>query len=171
MTQLSGCFSKLVAIVAAFFRNWWRIIFGQGIYQTLNWLYDNPIWMLVEARFELKGVVAMMIGALVMNFCNLFYHRKKKISWLGIDQTIESVPVLRRLNGKLNGRAKEIVAFLVLSLVQDSFIATAYLRHGRDDGLKGKDLAIFFSSSVISISYWAIRNGLIIETARSLLKS
>ena len=51
--------------------------------------------------------------------------------------------------------------FLVLSLWQDSFIATAYLRSGQENGLSKRDWKIFIASSAISIVYWVWRNGLI----------
>jgi len=59
---------------------------------------------------------------------------------------------------------ESFVAFFALSVWQDSFITTAYLRR-KDSvtGLSAKDYIIFFLSFAVSISYWAIRNGLIAE--------
>jgi hypothetical protein len=64
----------------------------------------------------------------------------------------------------------DIAAFCILPIIQDPFIATAYLRHGYNNGLRKKDIAIYLSTSVISIGYWAIRNGMIVETFRHLVK-
>ena len=158
---------KLVAIVATFIRNWKNVIIGQGIYQTLSWMYDNPLWMAIEAAFGVRGVAGMMVGAMIINFCVLFYYRSKRVSWLGWDKGIELIPIINKMKGRF---LREAAIFLFLSVTQDSFITTAYMRHGREDGLKVKDFVIFFASSLISICYWAVRNGIIVETARSLLK-
>lgn len=59
----------------------------------------------------------------------------------------------------------DIVAFFALSIFEDPFIATAYLRHGRTDGIKAKDLAVFFASVLVSNGYWILRTVAIIEAA------
>jgi hypothetical protein len=59
--------------------------------------------------------------------------------------------------------AEDIFALFFLSITEDPFIATAYLRHGRNDGLETRDWVMFVSSSVISIGYWALRNGIAVE--------
>lgn len=160
--------SRYVAIIATFFRNWWKVLLGQSIYQVLSWVYDNPLWMAAEGAFKIKGVIGMMIGAMTINFCILFYYRSKKVSWLGWDKGIKLIPFIDRMKGRV---LRKIAIFIFLSIFQDSFITTAYMRHGRENGLTKKDIAIFFTSSVVSICYWAIRNGIIVETFRFLLNS
>lgn len=196
-----------------------RLIFvGQGLYQTLSFLYDDPLWWAVEAKWKWNGVVAMMFMSMLINFCNLLYNRNKEIKWLGWDKAIDSlkekeewlkdnffsflsialvissivlgateeivyivtllylcsftvlsllVLLLKGLKVKILG---DILLFIFLSIFQDSFITTACLRHGRMDGLRARDYIIFLASSVVSIVYWAARNAIIVETARSLLK-
>jgi len=165
---MSGWFKKLAATVAAFFRKHWKSLAGMGVYQIISWIYDNPLWMSVELAWKENGVIALMLGAMLINFGVLLYFRQKKVSWLcldtGVDYIRESWLGRKLLGTSANGSVLEnVIAFFLLSFFQDSFITTAYLRHGRSDGLKFQDIAVFFASSVVSISYWAIRNGLIVE--------
>lgn len=58
---------------------------------------------------------------------------------------------------------EDIFMFFALSFWQDSFITTAYLRHGRCDGISKYDRKIFWLSSIVSVIYWTISAGLMIE--------
>lgn len=64
---------------------------------------------------------------------------------------------------KKSPRLGDLAAFFVLSIIEDPFVVTMYLRHGYMDGLRVRDAAIYLGSSVISISYWTVRNGLLVE--------
>jgi len=66
----------------------------------------------------------------------------------------------------------DLVAFFLLSFWQDAFITTVYLRHSEcENGLRPKDYIIFILSSITSIAYWTVRNGLIVEfVLRPVLK-
>ena len=63
-----------------------------------------------------------------------------------------------------------VIVFFALSIFQDPFITTATLRRNYSNGLDKRTKKIFFASVGVSIGYWAIRNGIIVETARFLLK-
>jgi len=196
------------SLAAAFLKRHKAIIIGQGIYTSLSWLFDNPLWWLVELKFEAKGVLAMMVGAVLINFSVLLYYSHKKISWIGWDQGVDIVKekeqwlrknfvrvcigaiiivvcilhipneipweiipasvavivIVGMMVAFLKVRmAEDIFALFFLSIVEDSFITTAYLRHGREDGLKVKDYIVFLTSSIISTVYWAGRNGIVTE--------
>ena len=58
---------------------------------------------------------------------------------------------------------EDVFMFFLLSIQQDSFICTAYLRHGHADGISKRDWWVFAASSVVSIGYWSLRNGIIAE--------
>ena len=80
--------------------------------------------------------------------------------WLGIE-TIKEVREYHgpRLIGRVLSRALNAplgVAVVVLSLVFDPFITTAYLRHGAHlyDGLSRRDWRIFLASFMVGTSYW-----------------
>lgn len=165
---ICGVTTKLAAIIAAFLKSWWKVIIGQGLYQTLSWVYDTPLWMAIEAAFGIKGVVAMMASAMAINFCTLFYYRSKEVSWLGWDKGIKLIPIINRIKWE---KLKRMTILVFLSIFQNSFIATAYMRHDREkNGLTTKDYITFFVSSMISVSYWAVRNGIIVETVRLFIK-
>jgi len=55
-------------------------------------------------------------------------------------------------------KRSEPVIFLFLSIQQDPFITTAYLRNGANqfNGMKKRDWTIFTSSVVISNAYWTL---------------
>ncbi len=92
--------------------------------------------------------------------------KKRKTSWNMFLVAVAYIPAhtyflfLRILKVRFLG---DIAALLLLSIFEDPFVATTYLRHGNSNGLKAKELGIFFSSVVVSIGYWAIRNGIITE--------
>lgn len=60
----------------------------------------------------------------------------------------------------------DIAAFFVLCILQDPFYTTAFLRHGKFDGLSRKDYIIFFASVLFSNGYWILRSWGIIEAIR-----
>lgn len=209
--KITLAFEKLLKIIAKFFIAHWKKVSAFGFYHIISWLFDNPLWLFVELRWHSNGVRAMMLAALIINFGMLFYYRKKKVSWLGLDVAADfmqkkteklteiffllvspkmlavfivaallspdyllvlqvvfyflvAFEILILATRGLGTKWESIVAFFALSIWQDSFVTTAYLRRKDcSDGLKRKDYIIFFLSSVTSISYWAIRNGLIAE--------
>ncbi|KKP67285.1 MAG: hypothetical protein UR66_C0018G0025 [Candidatus Moranbacteria bacterium GW2011_GWE1_35_17] len=54
-------------------------------------------------------------------------------------------------------------ALIILSIFEDPFIATTYVKDGNKKDLDFKIISIFLLSILISIGYWSIRNGLITE--------
>ncbi len=65
----------------------------------------------------------------------------------------------------------DVIAFFVLCVIEDPFIATAYLRHGRSDGLTKKDLAIFLASVLVSNGYWIARTYALLEIAKTAFRT
>lgn len=79
---------------------------------------------------------------------------------------IQIVLITARLaNHKTYGDAS---AFILLSIVQDPFITTAYLRHGKYGPMEKRDWMIFFGSVTLSNGYWIIRTTVVIEIAIAL---
>jgi hypothetical protein len=64
---------------------------------------------------------------------------------------------------KKSPRLGDLAAFFILSIIEDPFVVTMYLRHGYINGLRMRDIVIYLGSSIISIAYWTIRNGLLVE--------
>lgn len=73
----------------------------------------------------------------------------------------------RLINHKVVGEA---VAFVLLSVFQDPFITTAYLRHGHYGRMKMKDWLVFFASVLLSNGYWIFRTTLVIVIAKAIWK-
>ncbi len=55
-------------------------------------------------------------------------------------------------------KKNDVAAFIALSLYEDSFVTTAFLRHGKKDNLSAKDYLIFFLSGIVGTIYWSFRN-------------
>ena len=67
-------------------------------------------------------------------------------------------------------RAGNVLGFLILCIIEDPFIATAFARRNRvGDGLTGKDWIVFGLSIILSNGYWVVRTVVVIEVAKYLL--
>lgn len=188
---------RFAASIAAFVKKHRKIITGAFVYHISSWLYDNPVWMAVEYRWHEDGVIAMMIGAFIINSVLLLFFQNRRtdfILWSALDELSERERELREAYAKWGEKmtlwrliviiatyipAKmmflllwclkkspllgNIAGFLILPIIEDPFITTMYLRHGYRNGLRGRDIAIYLASSILSIGYWALRNGAIVE--------
>lgn len=208
MSEQWKIIAAFVAVIVAslVFKEYRKKIYGAGIYHVSGWYFNNPIWISVELKWGLEGVVYMIISAAIINTLLLLYYRKKRASWILWDALYakkekkeiyrekyqswkqkKNLPNLIYLVGTYAGAqvfsflqyclqirviGKPLV-FLVLSFQEDPFIATTFIRHGRKEinGITKKDVIIFIISLVISIGYWAMRNGLVTEfIIRPILK-
>jgi len=139
---------------------------------------------------NLWGSLICSVGALVINLCVLIWYQKKGIDWLGVtileevkerghqwaanlyrhDKWYEKwathsfAKAFQILLSLLN--KNDILAFLVLSIWQDSFITTAFLRHGRFGKLETRDYLILITSTIVSVVTWSIGMILIIQAAK-----
>ena len=73
--------------------------------------------------------------------------------------------VLKIANHRIYG---DVIAFILLSILEDPFIVTAYLRHGNFGPMTHRDWVIFFASVVLSNGYWIMRTSIIIEVMHVL---
>lgn len=78
---MSG-FTKVAAYMAAFLRKHWGIITGAGMYHAFSWVFDNPIWIAVEFKWQWKGVVAMMVIAFIINTVLFIYFSNKRTDFI-----------------------------------------------------------------------------------------
>src|SRR3989344_1148840 len=181
----------------------WLLTFVRGLYQVVDWLFDNPLYVAAIVYFgPVKAFVVMTLASAVLNSLYLLIYQRTGIDWLGISaiKTAALATEERSIIGRLwNKRfrfppftwiyrvlvalpvavAKIILwainrghgtAFLVLSVFQDSFVTTAYFRHGKTGPLDRSDWKIFLTSLVISNIYWTVRWGVIVEIAIALWK-
>lgn len=122
------------------------------------WLADKIVWLWLDtdaiARSQirctkkLKEAKGVLCAVIFFIPANLF----RFLMWL------------LRVGG-------DIIAFFLLNIWEDPFIATAYLRHGRCDGLTRRDLIIFFASVLVSNGYWIARTCAVIEVAKAAIRS
>lgn len=83
-----------------------------------------------------------------------------KRDWLGI----EAIKDLKGYDGEAKIghftswflKRSEPAIFLFLAIRYDPFVTTAYLRHGRYNGMNRRDWTIFTSSSIVSNAYWTL---------------
>lgn len=173
--------------------------FWHILYDSLSWLFDNPLYIYMIAVYgPVKGGAVMTIASLVLCFAWLTYYQWKKVPWAGEnvldalrEQGIEYAEKLKKNGFKsffrqiffflpakmfifgmwLMKRYGDIAAFFVLSVFEDPFYTTVYLRHGRFDGLRKKDYLVFFSSVLVSNGYWILRNWGLIEAVRFIWRA
>ncbi len=132
---------------------------------TVNWLtaygfdyilYPFAIWKLGL----LYGSIVMAILSLIVCLLLIWFYDWSKRDWLGI----EAVKEMKNYDGKSRfGRLlrwtlsrSDWLACAVLSVKFDSFITTAYLRHGAFNGMTRRDWRIFLLSWFIGNGYWTL---------------
>jgi hypothetical protein len=170
------------------------IAVGHGLYALLSWIFDNPFYIFMLAVYgPLKGGLTMTILSLVISYGFVIFYNWSKIDWLGINVIEKIKNDGLEWTGRLKSkslvtkmvayfpfkifriivwslRKGNIAAFFALSVFEDPFIATIYLRKGSFDNLSQRDFGIFFSSVIVSNGYWIARNTAIIEIAREIWK-
>jgi hypothetical protein len=160
---------------------------GLALLGTYNNLYDYGLWPIVQNMFGSRGVVGLTIGAIILNFVMLKWYQKSKIDWLGITVTDEIVQKsfevwckyeasvgLKKLFIALptlilwimeKAITIRFVSFLILSIFQDSFVATAFFLHRKNGKvnvvLKKEDYAVFIISTIIGCSAWTLFSAVI----------
>jgi hypothetical protein len=165
----------VVGILAHLLSNNWRrtlqVIGNWGIYKGLGWFYDYPLWgFMVLWLGNLWGSLTCSIGAFVINFCLLVWYQKRKVDWLGVN-ILEEIKE-RGTQWKIFQlilwllKKNDLTAFFVLSIMEDSFITTAFLRHGRFGKLVTKDYLILTASTLVSTVAWSLGMIVAIQLAK-----
>lgn len=65
----------------------------------------------------------------------------------------------------------DATAFVLLSIFEDPFTTTAYLRHGDYGPMSRRDWSIFAGSMLLSNGYWILRTTLVIELALAIWRA
>lgn len=155
---------------------------GLALFETYNNLFDIGLWPIIQAWFGGIGVLVLTVDALIFNFLMLKWYQKRNVDWLGITVTDEIVKKssaimteyvlssgLKRLKLALPAFglwiAKQaiiipIIPFIVLSVCQDSFVATAFSLYRKNGSvstaLKREDYFIFVLSTVFGCLAWTL---------------
>lgn len=166
---------------------------GEIIYTTGSWLFDNPLYIFMIAYHgPLLGGGIMTFLSLIISVLTLLFYNWLKIDWVGVGivekikedghkwtARLHSASFLTRILAffpvqvfhliRWALKKGDVAAFFALSVFEDPFLTTVYLRRGSFDGLKRKDWQIFIASVVVSNGYWIVRNTTIIEIARRII--
>lgn len=91
-------YGKIIAIFLAtivcalVFKKYRKIIFGAGIYHGSAWLFDNPLWISAELAWGVRGVLGMVVAAIIVNVALFVYYRNKEAKftlWNSLDEFAE----------------------------------------------------------------------------------
>jgi len=140
---------------------------GHALYAVFNWFFDNVLYAWVIYR------LGLMAGGAVMTFLSLLQcgatlvtYDRMRIDWVGSGALAElervSDPAWWQRIILWAQRQGSGAIFLVLSILQDAFITTAYFRRGRFDGLRASDWRLFLASVLVSNFYWTLRSGAVV---------
>ncbi|MFA5935192.1 MAG: hypothetical protein WC827_04905 [Candidatus Paceibacterota bacterium] len=148
------------------------VVFGSwGLYEFCNFFYDVVLWAYVQEKYEVLGSAWLIVGAGIMNITFLYMYLHGKMDLFGFG-TIEETRVKYSLWSERNmnscgvkklasvvvkwfSQKNDVVTFFVLSICTDSFVTTAYLRHGNfSSKIEKKDWLIFISSTLLSGIAW-----------------
>lgn len=171
---------------------------GNWIFSNPLWVYIEYIWgvsgiisMVVSALaidttllfyFRNKRTSFILFGALddlskKASEFNEVYNKwgKKKTFWKFCLLVVSYVPAKLTIFMlwflKKFPRFGDVVVLLALSILDNAFTTTMYLRHGYRNGLRLRDYIVYFISSIISIGYWTTRNAVVVELIfRPILK-
>ena len=130
-------------------------------FKAFDYAFDYALYPFVIYRLGLvTGGLVMAVLSLVDCLLILRLDDWLKRDWLGIEwlkglRQHDGPSRWRRALAWLLGRG-DVVAFFVLSGRFDPFVTTAYLRHGRFNGLGARDWRIFLASVVVSNAAWAL---------------
>ena len=161
----------VIMVVGSFLLNFGLLFYYRS--KKVSWLgWDRGVEALKEKEEEIsQNFVGIFLRA--STFLGVLLYNSSEISSIifvafGVLVALSFlVLLLRALKVRILG---DCIAFVLLSIYEDPFITVAYLRHGYVNGLRVRDIIILTLSCILSISYWTIRNGLIVETFRMLVK-
>lgn len=180
----------IVFVVSGNFKKALKVMSGWGLYELWNFSFDFLVWPLLQAFYGVAGVILLILVALTLNFIVLLWYQKKKVDWFGVDVLEDAktkghiwvheisnhknlikkislyIPakLLQLMLWLLN--KNDIFAFVTLSVWQDSFITTIFLRHGRFDKLDKRDYIIFVSSTILSCLAWSVLMQIVISVVK-----
>ncbi|MEI8339240.1 MAG: hypothetical protein WCF94_01090 [bacterium] len=183
-------FGLVVFLVSKNIKRTAVVMSGWGLYEAYNFAFDYIIWPILQAFYGVWGMIILIIMALTMNFFVLIWYHKKKVDWFGVNE-IEDLKVkghmwvhevsnhknlIKRFSLYIPAKLlqlmiwllnkNDIFAFVTLSVWQDSFITTIFLRHGSFEKLDKRDYTIFIASTIFSCLAWGVLMQIVITILR-----
>ena len=136
---------------------------GITAFKLSNYAFDYALYPFVIYKLGIiKGGLIMTFLASVTNILCLKFYDWSKRDWLGI----ETLKGMKEYEGKSRLlkvmsrmlKKSDFMAFLFLSIKEDSFVTMVYLRHGshRYNGMSARDWRIFLASHAVSNIYWTL---------------
>jgi len=138
-----------------------EISVGLAASRLIVLLFDYFLYPLVVYHFGiLRGGVIMTLFSLIFCITALKFYDWSKRDWLGIEaikeiKTYKGTKKIGRVTSWVLKKNDPIV-FLFLSIKFDPFVTTAYMRHGKFNGMSKRAWTIFMGSLIISNAYWTL---------------
>ncbi len=169
-----------------------QVMSGWGLYEAWNFSLDFVLWPILQSLYGFLGVLLLILVALTNNFLILLWYQRKKVDWFGVNE-VESLKakghlwvheisnhknLIKRFSLYIPAKIlqfmiwllnkNDIFAFVTLSIWQDSFITTIFLRHGSLKKLDRRDYTIFVCSTILSCVGWAVFMQIIIVAVKAI---
>lgn len=108
----------------------------------------------------LRGGIFMTLVSFTTCITGMKFYDWSKRDWIGIEaiKEIKTYKGTRRI-GRMTAwvlTKNEPVMFLFLSIKFDPFVTTAYMRHGKFNGMNRRDWTNFLGSLLVSNAYWIL---------------
>jgi hypothetical protein len=171
----------VVYLVSKDWKRTLQVVGGWGVYEIICLIYDYPIWLFLVGYFgDVNGSIIASVGAFAQNLALIIWYQKNGTDWLGVNILEEIKERAGVWVTKINNhrawyvrfgayvpvrffraiicllRKSDFTAFIVLSLWKDSFVTTAFLRHGKFGQLEKRDYMIFITSTILSCLWWSV---------------
>jgi hypothetical protein len=166
---------------------WVRVLTAHGLLSIADDYFDRVVYPLVLVWLgAFMGFVVMTLASMIWCGTFLWIYERGKVDWLGVDAVeavkergqywiarIDSKNIFVRFVAWIPTRIflivlwaikkNDVSAFIALTLYEDAFKTTAFLRKGKFGHFGSRDVKIFLSSLVLSNVYWTIQWSVIIE--------
>ena len=137
------------------------VVIGRTFREIFNHLFDYILYPFVLLKLGyLLGLLVMTCLAAIENSIMLVIYNKMKIDWLGYEYVTKvkdwanTKTGFKRIVGVVLNKS-DIILFLFLSTVRDSFETTAYFQHGKPNN-KIRSGLIFISAIIVGNIYWSL---------------
>ena len=136
------------------------VVVGRTLYEISNYFFDYGVYPLALLKFGyINGLLIMIAVTAFSNFAMLLFYFKMNIDWLGYDyvKQVKDWSVNKKGVKKIIGvilKKSDLILFMVLSTFRDSFETTAYFKYCYNLS-KGRTVAIFITSLIVSNIFWA----------------
>ncbi|MDZ4185266.1 MAG: hypothetical protein U1D97_09835 [Desulfuromonadales bacterium] len=127
----------------------------------IGYAFDYLLYPFIVYQFGiLQGGIIMTFVSFTACIAGMKFYDWSKRDWFGIEaiKKIKTYKGTRTIGHAISWvlRKNETVVFLFLSIKFDPFVTTAYMRHGKFNGMNQRDWTIFMGSLIVSNIYWTL---------------